>query len=418
MPIRAPASRESRRRSQCTCEPRPDRHAVGQHLDHAAEGVAVLVRLVDLGDHRLARRRRRGSAPGRRRAAPRRRAPAARRAGPWPPPSSTTWETISIPVVSLRYDRATAPSATRAAVSRALARSRIGRASSKPYFCMPARSAWPGRGRVSGALRASSASISGSTGSAAITCSHLGHSVLPTITATGLPMRESVPDAAEEGDLVVLELHPRAAAVAEPAPGQRVGHQVGGDRHPGGQALQGRDECGAVRLPRRQPAQPAQRCSLLPHCRVLFPILPRGTGRPWRTSGDRDGPAGSARGERGLLRPPASPPAVPATARSSARPGAPPGGPAGRGRRRPCRRPPTRRPPAASATGRTARRRARPGPPGRPAASSSVAPAGVVAITSGAPNASAADDHGAVRTCTPSRSPHSRISSARAAPRT
>ena len=37
--------------------------------------------------------------------------------------------------------RATAPRATRAAVSRALARSRIGRASSNPYFCMPTRSA-------------------------------------------------------------------------------------------------------------------------------------------------------------------------------------------------------------------------------------------------------------------------------------
>ena len=46
-----------------------------------------------------------------------------------------------MPAVSFRYDRATAPSATRAAVSRAEARSRIGRASSKPYFCMPARSA-------------------------------------------------------------------------------------------------------------------------------------------------------------------------------------------------------------------------------------------------------------------------------------
>lgn len=93
-----------------------------------------------------------------------------------------------MPAVSLRYERATAPSATRAAVSRAEARSRIGRASSNPYFCIPARSAWPGLGRVSGALRASSARTCGSTGSAAMTCSHLGHSVLPTITATGEPI--------------------------------------------------------------------------------------------------------------------------------------------------------------------------------------------------------------------------------------
>ena len=82
---------------------------------------------------------------------------------------------------------ATRPSATRAAVSRALARSRIGRASSKPYFCMPTRSAWPGRGRVSAALRASASSSTGSTGSADITFSHLGHSVLPTMSATGPP---------------------------------------------------------------------------------------------------------------------------------------------------------------------------------------------------------------------------------------
>ncbi|CAM5702931.1 hypothetical protein SALBM135S_00982 [Streptomyces alboniger] len=93
-----------------------------------------------------------------------------------------------MPAVSLRYERATAPSATRAAVSRAEARSRIGLASSKPYFCMPARSAWPGRGRVSGALRAIVASSSGSTGSADMTFSHLGHSVLPTMIATGPPM--------------------------------------------------------------------------------------------------------------------------------------------------------------------------------------------------------------------------------------
>ena len=42
----------------------------------------------------------------------------------------------------------TPPTATRAAVSRALARSRIGRTSSKSYFIVPARSAWPGRSRV------------------------------------------------------------------------------------------------------------------------------------------------------------------------------------------------------------------------------------------------------------------------------
>ena len=46
---------------------------------------------------------------------------------------------------------ASVPAATRAAVSRAEARSSTSRASVKPYFCMPARSAWPGRTWVSGA---------------------------------------------------------------------------------------------------------------------------------------------------------------------------------------------------------------------------------------------------------------------------
>ena len=51
--------------------------------------------------------------------------------------------------------RATAPAATLAAVSRALERSRIGRISSNPYLVTPARSACPGRGRVSGCISCS-----------------------------------------------------------------------------------------------------------------------------------------------------------------------------------------------------------------------------------------------------------------------
>ena len=62
--------------------------------------------------------------------------PALERAGPiW-----ITWDRI--PICKLpRSFLASAPAATRAAVSRALARSSTSRASVKPYFCMPARSA-------------------------------------------------------------------------------------------------------------------------------------------------------------------------------------------------------------------------------------------------------------------------------------
>ncbi len=103
-------------------------------------------------------------------------------------PMLTTWLITSAPITWRRKFCARVPSATRAAVSRAEARSSTGRASSKPYFCMPARSAWPGRGRVNGALRARPARTSGSTGSLAMITFHLGHSVLATWTAIGPPI--------------------------------------------------------------------------------------------------------------------------------------------------------------------------------------------------------------------------------------
>ncbi|CAB5009819.1 unannotated protein [freshwater metagenome] len=56
-------------------------------------------------------------------------------------PIDNTWLRIEIPTLCCKKFRATAPSATRAAVSRALARSKIGRASSKSYFCIPTKSA-------------------------------------------------------------------------------------------------------------------------------------------------------------------------------------------------------------------------------------------------------------------------------------
>ncbi len=74
---------------------------------------------------------------------------------------------------------ATLPAATRAAVSRADARSSTSRASAKPYFCMPARSAWPGRGRVR--------TRSGVPGSGDISSVHFGHSVLAISIAIGDP---------------------------------------------------------------------------------------------------------------------------------------------------------------------------------------------------------------------------------------
>ena len=65
------------------------------------------------------------------------------------PPIPTTCEMTDTPS-GLSNALASAPAATRATVSRALARSSTSRASLKPYFCIPVRSACPGRGWVSG----------------------------------------------------------------------------------------------------------------------------------------------------------------------------------------------------------------------------------------------------------------------------
>ena len=97
-----------------------------------------------------------------------------------------TCDTVRMPNACSRNRAATAPSATRDAVSRALERSSTGLASSNPYLRMPVRSACPGRGLLSGALRPSRGR-SWSSGSALITSVHFGHSVFAISMATGDP---------------------------------------------------------------------------------------------------------------------------------------------------------------------------------------------------------------------------------------
>ena len=92
------------------------------------------------------------------------------------PPTSAVKDQMSMPS-AWRSAFATPPAATRAAVSRADARSSTLRTSSKPYLSAPARSACPGRTRVTGmerfvpsaALAASSAACSALSGSDCIT---------------------------------------------------------------------------------------------------------------------------------------------------------------------------------------------------------------------------------------------------------
>src|SRR5437588_1053057 len=95
-------------------------------------------------------------------------------------PIRTTWERTWIPS-SARNALQKYPSPTRVAVSRALARSRMSRASSAPYFCIPARSACPGRGRVS------RSDGSGSPNGAIRSRYFCSHSALAIVRAIGAP---------------------------------------------------------------------------------------------------------------------------------------------------------------------------------------------------------------------------------------
>ena len=113
------------------------------------------------------------------------------------PPTSAVKDHVSIPS-SRRKARATPPAATRAAVSRAEARSRTLRTSLKSYLSAPARSAWPGRTRVTGVARLlpssaaswSAAAASSSSGSTAITCVQFSQSRLRTRSRIGEPSVE------------------------------------------------------------------------------------------------------------------------------------------------------------------------------------------------------------------------------------
>ena len=193
----APARRASRRRSASTWVPRPTGTGVAMTSTTpptvsparlAASICSTMARLVAGSVQRTGSALRRSSSSGAGRGISSSRAIA---------PTRTTWLTRRVPATCSSSASATAPRATRAAVWRAEARSSTGRASGRSYLSMPARSAWPGRGRVSGRLRAISRSSpapastrrsAGSTGSALMTVDQAGHSELRMRMATGPPM--------------------------------------------------------------------------------------------------------------------------------------------------------------------------------------------------------------------------------------
>ena len=87
-----------------------------------------------------------------------------------------------------------------------------------------------------------------------MTVSHFGHSVLPDLDGHRAALGEPVPHAAEDGHLVLLELHAGAAAIAEATAREGVGDGLGGGLDPGRESFEDRGEGGAVGFPCGEPA--------------------------------------------------------------------------------------------------------------------------------------------------------------------
>ena len=153
-----------------------------------------------------------------------------------------TWLWTSTPS-AVRKPRAIEPAATRAAVSRALARSSTLRMSVWPYFWAPTRSAWPGPRQVDlvGLEPLDRPGV---------------HPLLPVgVVAVGdedgdrAAERAPVAHAGADLDRVGLDPHPPAAAVAELAPRHVAVERLAVELEPGRHALDDRHEPRPVRLP-------------------------------------------------------------------------------------------------------------------------------------------------------------------------
>ena len=256
MPTAAAAEARVEAQARLGVRAEPRRAAEGADLDDAAERVAIGRGGVDRREHALlgggiraadlarARARRRPRRRPRRRAgldvadrAARARAPRCRAAP-------------SRPFVI-------APTATRAAVSRAEARSSTLRTSSRSYFMTPERSAWPGRGSYDLA-----AAARGDLGELLLADRPGAHRRAPVgVVAVAHDQRERaaerepVAHAAEDLDVVLLDLLPRAAPVARlPAP-EIEADRLAVEREPRGQAGDHGGDSRAVRLPRGDAGQ-------------------------------------------------------------------------------------------------------------------------------------------------------------------
>ena len=170
-------------------------------------------------------------------------------------PMTETWLATRMPKRP-RTCRARLPAATRAAVSRALARSRMSRMSSCPYLTAPARSACPGRGRVTSARRTPLAP-SGMSGSTYIVCCQLTQSRFRINSAIGAPVvRPWRTPARISTRSLSMAIRPSASVTPLASPKLVVecrDIELKARRHP----VNGDDQCLAVRLTRREKSQHA-----------------------------------------------------------------------------------------------------------------------------------------------------------------
>ena len=223
----------------------PDGDAVGEHLDDAAERVAVLRRGLDLGDHRLLGRRVEAAHRGV--------VDALEVAGPRPlgrlrrgRPIWITWDSTSTPS-SARSALASVPAAD----------PRRGLARGGPLEHVA--------GVVEAVLlHAGEVGVPGPRlGERLLGGARRGRHLLVPLRPLGVAdldrhrraERAAVADAAEEPDLVLLEAHAGTAAVAEAAAGELARDVFDRDGSPAGQALDDHDERLAVRLTGGQEAQ-------------------------------------------------------------------------------------------------------------------------------------------------------------------
>ena len=185
----------------------------------------------------------------------------------------TTWLTMSVPSWQSSC-RAIEPIATRAAVSRALARSSTSRISSWPYFTTPARSAWPG-------TRAGDHRPIGARGVGRLLRLrvHRPLPVLPVLVRNEerdrRAGRHAVAHAAERLRAIGFDGHTPSAAVAPLAASQLRGDRVEVDRQTGGDALEDRDQTFAVRLAGSEKSQ---------HSRNILSEISAHSGTPQRDS--------------------------------------------------------------------------------------------------------------------------------------